>query len=144
HPAIAIQVLNAGHLLANHTYHHVKAWHLSPQKYLLEVRHCQAVLENITGEQRTTRLFRPPHGQLTRAHVRMLAPEFQVVMWSSLSYDFDVSLSPEKCLQKTISSIKPGSIVVLHDSLKAERNLRYVLPRLLHHYAGLGYSFNAL
>ena len=144
HPHIARAALAQEHVLGNHTFHHVKAWRLSPKDYLREAAECQAALAEVAGEVGQKKLFRPPHGQLTGRHLRMLTPEYQVVMWSSLSYDFDARLSPEECLRKTVAASGPGSIVVLHDSLKAERNLRYVLPRLLAHFAALGYSFQTL
>ncbi|MFC6999461.1 polysaccharide deacetylase family protein [Rufibacter roseus] len=144
HPAIAQQVLEQGHLLANHTFHHVKAWQHSPQKYFAEVEQCQAALESIVGSAPDKKLFRPPHGQLTWGHLRKLKHKYQVVMWSSLSYDFDASLAPEESLQKTIAVSGPGSIVVMHDSLKAEKTLKYVLPRFLEYFSALGYSFKTL
>ncbi|WP_210489157.1 polysaccharide deacetylase family protein [Rufibacter aurantiacus] len=144
HPEIAQEVLAQGHVLANHTQQHVKAWNYTPAAYRDQVVLCQAVLEKIGPKPVGKKLFRPPHGQLTWRHLRMLAPEYQVVMWSTLTYDFDASLAPEKCLDKAISITGPGSVVVMHDSLKAERNLRFVLPRLLRHFSGLGYSFKTL
>jgi peptidoglycan/xylan/chitin deacetylase (PgdA/CDA1 family) len=144
HPGIAQQVVTQGHTLANHTQQHVKAWNLSPVAYLDQVHQCQTALEKLGTAKTQIKLFRPPHGQLTRQHLRMLEPEYQLVMWSTLTYDFDATLSPEKCLAKAIAVTKPGSVVVFHDSLKAERNLRYVLPRFLHHFSELGYSFKTL
>ena len=41
-------------------------------------------------------------------------------------------------------TLRPGDIVVLHDSCKASRSLRFLLPRLLAHYGSLGYEFVAL
>ncbi len=142
HPAIARQILAQGHLLANHTHQHVKAWKMAPEQYLAQADRCQAALERVgaTGKK----LFRPPHGQLTRSHLRILSAKYQVVMWSSLTYDFDATLRPEACLRKALTVTKPGAIVVMHDSLKAERNLRYVLPRLLRHFSALGYAFKTL
>ncbi len=52
-------------------------------------------------------------------------------MWDVLSADFDSSISEEKCLQNVLKNIEEGSIVVFHDSLKAEKNLRYTLPKVL-------------
>lgn len=43
-------------------------------------------------------------------------------MWDVLSGDFDRSIEPQKRLDNITRNSKPGSIVVLHDSLKAERN----------------------
>lgn len=143
-PSITRAVMANGHLLANHTFHHVKAWQHSPPSYIEEVRQCQAALEEVTGARTAKKLFRPPYGQLTWRHLRTLKNEFQVVMWSVLSYDFDQTLDPEESLRKTISGCKPGSIIVMHDSLKAEKTLRYVLPRFLKHFNSLGYSFQTL
>ncbi|MBA9077901.1 polysaccharide deacetylase family protein [Rufibacter quisquiliarum] len=143
YPEIAKRVLAAGHRVGNHTYHHVQAWKNRGETYGQEVQQCQQALER-AGAPAAEKLFRPPHGQLTFAHLRKLQPEYQVVMWSSLTYDFDASLPAEECLSRSIASIKPGSIVVMHDSLKAEKNLRYVLPRLLQHFSSLGYSFKTL
>jgi len=52
-------------------------------------------------------------------------------MWDVLSADFDMKISAEKCLENVLNNIRPGSIVVFHDSLKAEKNLRHVLPKVL-------------
>ena len=77
-------------------------------------------------------LFRPPYGKITSKQAKILQKNgFKIVMWDIISYDFDASLSEEKCLQNVLQNIKPGSIVVFHDSLKAEKNLRYVLPKVL-------------
>ena len=52
-------------------------------------------------------------------------------MWDVLSADFDTSISKEKCLKNVISNIKPGSIIIFHDSVKAFQNLKYTLPKVL-------------
>ncbi len=144
YPEIAKQALAEGHKLANHTHQHVKAYQLPTQTYLMQVEQCQSALRQVGAETHGTKLFRPPHGQLNWSYLRTLSAEYQVVMWSSLTYDFDATLSPEKCLAKAIQVTKPGSVVVMHDSLKAERNLRFLLPRLLQHFSTLGYSFKTL
>ncbi len=144
HPAIAQKIKAHSHALGNHTHHHVKAWQTSLGKYLQEVEQCQQALEKAFGPSPQKKFFRPPHGQLTFSLLQKLNATYQVVMWSSLSYDFDATIAPEECLRRTISATKPGSIVVFHDSLKAERNLRFVLPRFLAHFSGLGYSFKHL
>ncbi|MBC3542305.1 polysaccharide deacetylase family protein [Rufibacter sediminis] len=144
YPDLAREAKAQGHQLANHTHQHVKAWKVSPAEYRQQVERCQAALEKVGSGADGPKFFRPPHGQLTWRHLRMLEPEYQVVMWSTLTYDFDASLYPEECLAKAIAVTKPGSVVVLHDSLKAERNLRYVLPRLLRHFSDLGYVFKTL
>jgi hypothetical protein len=40
-------------------------------------------------------------------------------MWDVLSADFDQTITKERCLKNVVSNIKPGSIIVFHDSVKA-------------------------
>ena len=65
-------------------------------------------------------------------------------MWDVLSFDFNKNLSPEKCLRNTINAVRDGSIVVFHDSLKAERNMTYAFPRLVDHFLEKGFQFKKL
>jgi hypothetical protein len=52
-------------------------------------------------------------------------------MWSLLSADFDNNITPQQCVQNVIANIKPGSIVIFHDSTKAWERMRYALPKVL-------------
>ena len=80
-------------------------------------------------------LFRPPYGKITSRQANLLQKKgFKIVMWDIISYDYDANVSEKECLQNVTKNIKPGSIVVFHDSLKAEKNLRYVLPKVLENY----------
>lgn len=89
-------------------------------------------------------LFRPPYGRLTRSLIRELKPDFRVIMWSVLTRDYDPGLTPEKCLRQTLAAVRPGDILVFHDSRKASARLRYVLPRVLAHFAERGFRFETL
>jgi peptidoglycan/xylan/chitin deacetylase (PgdA/CDA1 family) len=97
------------------------------------------------SQQLTANLFRPPYGRLTWPVLRALRQQhYRVIMWTLLTRDYDASLAPERALRLTLAATRPGDIVVLHDSRKASRSLRYLLPRLLAHYAALDYEFAAL
>ncbi len=165
HPAIARAALAAGHRLGNHTQHHRSAWNTPRADYLAGVAACEASLavshqllavgsrpsapEKILladSQQLTASkpLFRPPYGRLTWPVLRALRPYYRLIMWSLLTRDYDPDLAPERALRLTLAAARPGDIVVLHDSRKASRSLRFVLPRLLAHYAELGYEFAAL
>ena len=65
-------------------------------------------------------------------------------MWDVLSIDYDKNITPENCLKRTIAATRKGSIIVFHDSLKAERNMTFALPRFLDHFSSLGYTFKSL
>jgi hypothetical protein len=70
--------------------------------------------------------------------------DFRFILWSVLTYDFQKGISTEKCLQLAVSHTKPGSVVVFHDSLKAEERVLKVLPRFLRHFGDQGYRFDAI
>lgn len=141
-PALHRQLRAQGHRLGNHTYHHLNGWRTPTATYLDDVEQCAHLLTPTPNEGRP--LFRPPYGRCTARQRRSLSGRYQVVMWSVLTGDFDPDLPPEVCLRRALRHTGPGSIVVFHDSRKAERTLRYVLPRFLDHFAAAGYRFCAL
>ncbi|AYA36801.1 polysaccharide deacetylase family protein [Hymenobacter oligotrophus] len=142
HPAVARQVLAAGHRLGNHTHHHISGWSNSQATYLAEVARCQQAIEAL--QPSGPKLFRPPYGRITPALNRALQPAYRIIMWDVLTCDYDRGYEPERCLRDSLRLTRPGSVVVFHDSLKASRNLRYVLPRYLAELAGQGYRFGLL
>jgi len=139
HPDVFEQVKKDGHAIGNHTFNHLNGWQTDDKSYL----------ENFlkAGELIGSNLFRPPYGRIKRSQVKLLQgakPEIKIVMWNVLSADFDVNISPEKCLDNVIRSVKPGDIVLFHDSLKAKDRMEYALPRALEYWQKQGYRFSAL
>ncbi len=136
HPALFARVRNEGHSVGNHTWDHLNGWRTATHKYLENIERTHVLTR--------TRLFRPPYGRITGEQARALRERFVVVMWDVLSADFDTHLSGERCLQNVIINARTGSIIVFHDSLKAEERLRYALPRVLDQFSKGGYEFRAL
>jgi peptidoglycan-N-acetylglucosamine deacetylase len=136
HPEVFKQVLAAGHAVGNHTMNHFDGWKTASIDYFHNARHCANLVK--------TPLFRPPYGRLKPKQAAFLQRHYKVVMWDVLSGDFDQTISPEKCLNNVLGAAESGSIIVFHDSLKAEKNLRYALPRVLAHFAAKGYVFEHL
>ncbi len=139
HPDIFEQVKNAGHAIGNHTYNHLKGWDTADDIYLQNTIKADKLLH--------TNLFRPPYGRIARSQIKLLKsvkPGIKIIMWDVLSGDFDVKLSPGKCLQNVLKHTKSGSIVVFHDSLKAYERLEYVLPRAMEVWSKEGYEFCSL
>ncbi|MDX5418054.1 MAG: polysaccharide deacetylase family protein [Hymenobacteraceae bacterium] len=144
HRDIAEQVLAQGHRLANHTQHHLRGWETSLSHYLDNVQLCQQELEKLDPPSARQKLFRPPYGRITSRQAASLRPDYELVMWDVLTNDYDRSLSPEKCLRESIRCTQSGSIIVFHDSLKAQRNMMHALPRFLDHFTAQGYTFQTL
>lgn len=142
HPQVFEKVLTGGHHVGNHTFNHLTGWKTPLQTYLDNVQQCQAQLSLLPDSH--SKLFRPPHGRITKAQIRHLLPNYEIIMWDVLSGDFLKDIGQQKCLDTSIKHTEQGSIVVFHDSIKAEHNLRYVLPRYLEHFTSLGYEFAKL
>ncbi len=136
HPEVFDQVVERGHAVGNHTYNHLNGWASDNLPYFHNIRHCAHLVNSV--------LFRPPYGQVKPRQAQFLQRHYRIVMWDVLSGDFDPNITPEQCLDNVINNAGPGSIVVFHDSLKAEDKLSYVLPRVLQHFRALGYSFGKL
>jgi len=65
-------------------------------------------------------------------------------MWSVLSRDFETDLDKEESVNAVKQSSDDGSILVYHDSLKAEENLREMLPKVLAYFSDRKFEFAAL
>jgi peptidoglycan/xylan/chitin deacetylase (PgdA/CDA1 family) len=65
-------------------------------------------------------------------------------MWDVLSGDYDKNTSPEKCLSNVVNNARKGSVIVFHDSVKAQRNMEYALPRFINDALAKGYEFDVL
>ncbi len=136
YPDIYNTIINKGHMVGNHSYNHLSGWKTTNYEYF----------ENIekAGELIESRLFRPPYGRITPSQIKILKHDFRIIMWSILTYDYDVMVSKEQCLKNSIKSTKSGSIVVFHDSAKSYKNLYYTLPLFLEHFTKLGFRFNPM
>lgn len=136
YPAVYQMIIKQGHAVGNHTFNHTKGWSVSDDDYLTDVERCQKLIG-------TTKLFRPPFGRAKRSQLKKLA-DYRIVMWDVLSYDYSNSVKKETCLKGVIKATRPGSIVVFHDSYKAEKNMIYALPRVLDHFKQSGFEFESL
>ncbi|WP_264519772.1 polysaccharide deacetylase family protein [Flavobacterium sp. N1994] len=134
HPAIFEQVIAEGHAIGNHTFNHVKGWETDTKDYIENTMKCSMLMEKqeARSKKQDKELFRPPYGKIKPAQSRILRKMgYKIIMWDVLSCDFDRSITPEQCLANVLNNVTTGSIIVFHDSLKAEPNLRYVLPKTL-------------
>jgi peptidoglycan-N-acetylglucosamine deacetylase len=133
YPEIVKRIIENGHAVGNHTYNHLNGWKTPKPAYLENIKKCSEVFQST--------LFRPPYGKITRVQAKSLEGSYKIIMWDVLSKDYDKSVSPEGCITNVLSHSRSGSIIVFHDSLKAERNLKESLPKILETLAGRGFNF---
>lgn len=136
YPDVFAEVKKRGHSVGGHTYNHLNGWATDNIPYFHNVRQCAHLVKSD--------LFRPPYGRLTPVQAQFLQRHYRIIMWDVLSRDYDAHLSSDQVFQNVAQHAQAGSIVVFHDSLKAEKNLREVLPRVLEHFSVQGFGFERI
>jgi peptidoglycan/xylan/chitin deacetylase (PgdA/CDA1 family) len=136
HPEIYREIIKRGHQTGNHTYSHLKGWEIKNKEYFQDVE--------LAGQFINSDLFRPPYGRIKRAQIKYLKKKFNIILWDVMSHDYEKLWSKERCLRAAMRYTKEGSIIVFHDSEKAEEKVQYILPKLLEAYTEKGYQFESI
>jgi peptidoglycan/xylan/chitin deacetylase (PgdA/CDA1 family) len=136
YPEIHQMVIDQGHRIGNHTYNHIRGSEYLSENYLANVEKA--------GELLNTDLFRPPHGHMRYAQYFMLKSRYRIIMWDLVTRDYSNKLNGKQVFRKVKRYIRNGSIITFHDSLKAERNMKYALPRSLEWIREQGFTFGLL
>ena len=118
-------IIQANHRIGNHTMNHSNAWKMDFTSYKEDVEQCEEVFNQ---QQIKSIGFRPPYGRITR---KMYLEMDNVILWSVLTGDYNSSLAPDNILKSILPYLKPGAIVVMHDSIKAFPRLKVILPAIL-------------
>ncbi|MBP6335046.1 MAG: polysaccharide deacetylase family protein [Bacteroidia bacterium] len=136
HPQVFDQLKSSGHQIGNHTYHHMNGWKVTNNDYYKDIEECNKLVDSP--------LFRPPYGKIKPSQIRHLKNKYKLVMWDVLSRDYDRARTGEQCMNTVKQESEAGSIIVFHDSLKAQERLRIALPGILKHFSEQGFEFARL
>ena len=139
YPDVYNQILQQGHTTANHTFNHMNGWKTGTDTYLRNIDKAEKHIHST--------LFRPPYGRIKRSQAKMIGerhPGWKIIMWDVLAGDFDKQITPEQCLDNVLSNIKPGSIIVFHDSDKAWERMSYTLPLVLGYCSKQNWNMKAI
>jgi peptidoglycan/xylan/chitin deacetylase (PgdA/CDA1 family) len=137
YPSLYKKYIENGHSVGNHTMNHLNGAKVSSKKYLDDIKKAKTFIHS--------NLFRPPYGKCTPKQYRLISKlGFTTIFWSHLSYDFDKKLSPEERINQFKTKVKPGSIIVFHDSVKAFPQLKTELPIILEHFKSKRFQFEKI
>jgi len=136
YPEIYNEVLKRGHKTGNHTYNHLKGINVSTNDYIANVHKAAQSIDS--------KLFRPPYGRISYKQKKALRGKYDIVMWDLITQDYNTNLSPDKIMQNIRRYSRNGSLIVFHDSIKAERNMLTVLPSAIEYWNSKGYKFDVL
>lgn len=136
YPDLLADLRKRGHSVGNHTYNHLQGLKCKAHQYVKNVLKADAVIDSP--------LFRPPHGLMTYKQSKILKKHFNIIMYDLVTRDYSKKLNGEQVFENVKRYTRPGSIIVFHDSLKSEHNLRYALPKSIEWLINNGYRFEAI
>ena len=137
YPETFERIVKEQHSIGNHTHNHLNGWKSDNIQYYKNI--LQA------AKHIPSKLFRPPYGKIKPTQANYLLKRgWRIIMWNSLSADFDSSIDGVTCLNNVISTMQNGSIVVFHDSEKAFDRMKIALPLLIQYCREQHYEIRAL
>lgn len=137
YPEVYQQLLDRGHKTGNHTFNHLQGWNSKTSLLLNNTAKAAALIDSI--------LFRPPHGHMRMPQNHALQKAgYKVIMWDVVTRDYSRFMTSKQVLQNVKRYTRDGSIIVFHDSLKAEKKMKYALPLAIEWLLAQGYSFELI
>ncbi len=144
-PDIFGRIISKNHQIGNHTYEHSKGWKTDTKQYIESVLRTESLLKKYLLSNSAKKLFRPPYGRIKLKQIKALKKlNYQIVMWTTVTGDYAASINIEHNIQKILQKIKPGHILVFHDSKKAFPQLKQILPKVLEELDRRSYQFDIL
>lgn len=136
HPELIRAEIAGGHVVGNHTYHHVSLPKI-PQIYVAdEIKACGDVVKAITGKG--PRLFRPPGGEYNQQVAEASAAlGYTMVLWTDDPGDY-ASPGAQVIFDRTVSKASNGGVLLLHDGIQQTVD---ILPKLIETLQAQGYRF---
>lgn len=143
-PDLVKRMVEEGHIVGNHTYHHPDMSQISdPAAFQEEITSLEKKYQEITGLE-MQKFYRPPQGKYSESNLKM-AQElgYQTVFWSLAYVDWYVDQQPtqEEAYAKLLPRIHPGAVVLLHSTSKTNAE---ILDDLLTKWEQEGYTFGTL
>ncbi len=136
YPEVFSTLKKSDHSIGNHTYNHLNAWTTPNRTYLENVDKCDQL--------HPFNLFRPPYGKITRGLRAVIQKTKRIIMWDIITYDFDEGSTAQQCVERIKKHVRPGSIIVFHDSDRAWKRLQRALPETLEYLKSEGYKMEAI
>jgi peptidoglycan/xylan/chitin deacetylase (PgdA/CDA1 family) len=136
YPDMFRMVVERGHRIGNHTFNHIRGFEYPTDDYLANT--------DKANETMKTDLFRPPHGHMRWAQYHVLKKFYKIIMWDLVTRDYSKRVNKEQVFEIVKRYARNGSIITFHDSLKAEKNMKYALPRSIEWLKEQGYAFKCL
>jgi len=143
-PDIAREIVQAGHVVGNHTFTHPLLIFKRETEIRQEISECRSALRDAVGEH--SNLFRPPFGGRRPAVLRVVRElGLEPIMWNVTGYDWNAP--PAEVIEHKVSKrIRGGDVILLHDGghkqIGADRSQTVIATdHLIARYKSEGYEF---
>ena len=114
-PALAREIVDAGHGVAVHCFRHVSFIRMTPREVRDDLARGAVAIEDAAGVVVTK--FRPPMGYLTAAALAYArARDWEIVLWKRIGYDWRRSATAERIARRVSRGLRGGEVMVLHDA----------------------------
>lgn len=143
-PELVKRMVEEGHTVGNHTYHHPDMSSISDMaSFRKEIDQVSELFTEVTGQEMAA-YYRPPQGKYSENNLKM-AQElgYSTFFWSLAYVDWNVDNQPshEEAFEKLTTRIHPGAIVLLHNTSSTNGE---ILDELLTRWEEMGYTFGKL
>lgn len=135
-PGLFEEIKRRGHSWGNHTMHHLQGRLVSTYRYMHDISEANSLIGSP--------IFRPPHGLIRWKQARAIKDHYNIILYDLVTRDYSRKLTPERVFNNVRRYARNGSIIVFHDSLKAEKNMKAALPRAIEYLLARGYEFEAI
>jgi len=143
-PEMIKRMVEEGHMVGNHTYHHPDMSEISDlSAFQKEVEDVANAFKEATGTEMAM-YYRPPQGKYSTENLKMAQKlGYSTFFWSLAHVDWMTDDQPthEAALSKLTERIHPGAIVLLHNTSKTNGE---ILDELLTKWEEMGYTFGTL
>lgn len=143
-PEIAKRMVEDGHTVGNHTYHHYDVSKISDKvSFEKEMKDVAELFHEMTGAE-LAMYYRPPQGKYSVENLQMAKDMgYSTFFWSLAYVDWNTDKQPshEEAMKKLTTRVHPGAIVLLHSTSKTNGE---ILDELLTKWEEMGYTFRPL
>jgi peptidoglycan-N-acetylglucosamine deacetylase len=114
-PALAREVVAAGHEVGLHCHRHRNLLRLGPAQVREDIARAQATIEEAT--ERATAIYRPPYGVLNACALRLAQSRgWRTLLWSHWGRDWEAQATPASILALATAGAGDGAVLLLHDA----------------------------
>lgn len=143
-PDIAKRMVEDGHTIGNHTYHHPDMSKISDEaSFRKEMEDVAALCKEVTGSDMAM-YYRPPQGKYNTTNLQMAKDMgYSTFFWSLAYVDWNTDAQPshEEAMEKLMGRVHPGAVVLLHSTSKTNGE---ILDEVLTKWEEMGYTFRPL